>query len=96
MGQVSAKVAEYDDAIENLMKIRNRLSSCFELFDDLCTSFRGPQNLDCFLRSMMSSNSSQSEKRKENSRTGVVIRSSSVIKQAKKELVCTEQDMLIV
>lgn len=78
------------------MKIRNRLSSCFELFDDLCTSFRGPQNLDCFLRSMMSSNSSQSGKSKDDSQSGVVIRSSSVIKQAKKELVRTEQDMSMV
>eukprot|EP00210_Caulerpa_lentillifera_P004108 g3918.t1 len=83
---VSEKIAGYDDSIGKLMKIRNRLSSCFELFDDLCTSFHGPQNLDCFLRSMMSGNSSQALKKEENYQSDVIIDSQSVTKQTKKKL----------
>eukprot|EP00210_Caulerpa_lentillifera_P000240 g233.t1 len=85
-GAVTEKLAEYDDKIEELMQIRNRLSSCFELFDDLCNSFRGPQNLDCFLRSMISCNSFRSSKKDQQPSNDVIVRPQSCMKQTKKEL----------
>lgn len=84
---MTEKVAEYEESTEELMQIRNRLSSCFELFDDLCTSFCGPQNLDCFLRSMISCNSFRSSQKDRNLHSDVVITSEPVTKQAKQELV---------
>lgn len=47
------KVSRYDRDIASLMESRQRLASSYALFDDLCTSFRGPENLDRFLRSLV-------------------------------------------
>lgn len=50
---VLKKISRFDGSIAQLMENRKRLETSYGLFDDLCTSFRGPENLDRFLRSLM-------------------------------------------
>lgn len=47
------KVSRFDINIATLRESRKKLASSYSLFDELCASFRGPENLDRFLRSLM-------------------------------------------
>lgn len=50
---VRKKVSRFDINIATLMESRKKLASSYSLFDELCASFRGPENLDRFLQSLM-------------------------------------------
>lgn len=51
------KSSRFDPNLTALMECRNRLASSYTLFDDLCTSFRGQDNLERFLRSLLAAGS---------------------------------------
>ena len=50
---VLSKTSEFDDNIDTLIETRERLATSYAMFDDLCTSFRGPENLNRFLHSLV-------------------------------------------
>ena len=50
---VLSKTTGFDNSIDTLMETRERLATSYALFDDLCTSFRGPENLNRFLHSLV-------------------------------------------
>lgn len=53
METVRKKVSRFDINIATLMESRKKLASSYSLFDELCASFRGPENLDRFLQSLV-------------------------------------------